>query len=934
MGSIGYEIMLGLAGLGFILTGAAAIRFFVGSLNQKWWILLAAASFILAAIAGLRIYQFATSLLPDSFELAGSFLALISALCAFIGTYSIGKRFTADERSRVMANEQAEQFRLSFENAPQIIVIKDLQGGYIYTNPAYNQFLGKKGQTLTGETDSKFFPRAQAISFRQEEEKAIYTGNAQTRDEEIHGSEGERWLRITRIPLRDEKNGVNAILVTGQDITVQRELETNLQALEQDLINLYDAEMVLSEPMPNDGTWEAILNWAGKIAGSPHAGVWQIFPDRSIAILQSGSGKLSGCESAQIKAGEDIAWQVWQSGQAELVDDYQNWPERGRWPQAGSFFAAIGVPLKIKSQVVYALTIFQDKPGRIFRRDQGDLLSIFAQLAATRLQNNQLLAATQAEMEDWKRKVENLQYRIRLEHLLAMLATHFIPIEFEKIDESIQRSLQTIVRFAGVDRAYLVLFGRNGSSDIATIVRYTSWNNFPEEMVGNPEDEFQSYMIKLNQVETIYFPHVKDLSPDKEEIATYLQSKGIKSFTAVPLISNRIVTGYLAFEAIQAELEWPPEVITFLKTSAEMFVNLIERKWALKREKEGREIIKSQVSNLEQRNQESLLISELGDLLQACRTADEAYPIIVRYIQRLFPVGSGALYVIRDPKDPAEKVAAWGNDQPGPAEHELILAECWALRRGRIYVVQDPETEPVCSHIKDPIQAGYMCVPLIAQGVAIGILHLRLPPDQGKIGKFNDDQQQLASKIGENIAVPLTNLKLRDELRSQAICDPLTKLYNRRYMEETLEREIRRANRHSTSVGIIMFDIDKMKPINDRFGHDAGDLVLKTLGRELLGMFRGEDVACRYGGDEFTIVLPEASLADVWRRAEQMRETIKRLDLRYEGVQIGPLTLSIGVAAYPDHGQTAERVLLASDAASYASKSEGGDRIMMGLKAE
>ena len=119
-------------------------------------------------------------------------------------------------------------------------------------------------------------------------------------------------------------------------------------------------------------------------------------------------------------------------------------------------------------------------------------------------------------------------------------------------------------------------------------------------------------------------------------------------------------------------------------------------------------------------------MTEMGDLLQVCRTADEAYPIIIRYIQRLIPSGSGALYMIHDPKDPAEKVASWGVNQPGPSEHELNLNECWALRRGRIYTVQDPATEPICSHIKDPIHAGYMCVPLIAQGVAVGVLHLRL----------------------------------------------------------------------------------------------------------------------------------------------------------------------------------------------------------------
>jgi diguanylate cyclase (GGDEF)-like protein len=366
---------------------------------------------------------------------------------------------------------------------------------------------------------------------------------------------------------------------------------------------------------------------------------------------------------------------------------------------------------------------------------------------------------------------------------------------------------------------------------------------------------------------------------------------------------------------------------------AEMFTNLLERKWAARAIEEAQERSGRQITALEQRNLESATITEMGDLLQACRTADEAYPIITRYAGRLIPASSGALYMVHDAKDPAENVAAWGKAPPGPAEHELATNECWSLRRGRIYVVQDPASEPLCGHLKDPLQTGYMCVPLLAQGSAVGVLHLRMDPGTGA-RSFNVSQQQLALKIAEYIAMALTNLKLRDELRSQAIRDPLTRLFNRRYMEETLEREIRRASRHSTSVGIIMFDIDKMKPINDRYGHDAGDLVLKLLGRELLSMFRGEDVACRYGGDEFTIVLPEASLADVWRRAEQMRDAVKRLDIVYEGKHLGPLTLSIGVAAYPDHGTTTERVLLACDAASYASKSEGGDRIMMGHKSE
>ena len=260
----------------------------------------------------------------------------------------------------------------------------------------------------------------------------------------------------------------------------------------------------------------------------------------------------------------------------------------------------------------------------------------------------------------------------------------------------------------------------------------------------------------------------------------------------------------------------------------------------------------------------------------------------------------------------------------------MTTNECWGLRRGRMYLIKDPQTETVCGHIKEKIQTAYLCVPMLAQGRAIGVLHLRANPGLSQAETFSEDQQRLARRAAEYIAMSLINLRLRDELRSQAIRDPLTGLFNRRYMEETLDREIRRAQRHNTAVSVIMFDIDRMKPINDKFGHDAGDLLLKSLGSRLINMFRGEDVACRYGGDEFTVVLPEASLADTWRRAEHIRQAVRSMDLKYEGTSLGEVTVSIGVAAFPDHGATAERILLSADAASYAAKSEGGDRIMVG----
>ncbi|MCX8061140.1 MAG: GGDEF domain-containing protein [Anaerolineales bacterium] len=192
-----------------------------------------------------------------------------------------------------------------------------------------------------------------------------------------------------------------------------------------------------------------------------------------------------------------------------------------------------------------------------------------------------------------------------------------------------------------------------------------------------------------------------------------------------------------------------------------------------------------------------------------------------------------------------------------------------------------------------------------------------------------EETSKIGVSIAEHVAPALSNLNLRDKLRSQAIRDPLTGLFNRRYMEETLDREIRRAARHKYSVGVIMIDIDQMKPINDRYGHDAGDVVLRQFGGLMRKTFRGEDVACRYGGDEFMIIMPEASLSDVWQKAENLREMIKRTQFEYDGKLIGPVTVSIGVAAYPELGSTVERLIQVSDAAAYLAKREGGDRVMI-----
>ena len=258
-------------------------------------------------------------------------------------------------------------------------------------------------------------------------------------------------------------------------------------------------------------------------------------------------------------------------------------------------------------------------------------------------------------------------------------------------------------------------------------------------------------------------------------------------------------------------------------------------------------------------------------------------------------------------------------------EPTFLLEDCWALRRGQLHEVTNPQLDLLCRHFVHPLESGYLCLPLTVQGETLGVLCLFDKAAQ-KAGR-QPGLRQLVVAVGETIKLSLSNLRLRDELRRQVIHDPLTGLYNRRYMEEALERELMRATRKKLTLGIIMIDVDNFKRFNDTLGHAAGDTILRELGAFLLGHVRGEDINCRYGGEEFIIILPDASLAVTRARAELICESIKEFYLPFDGKILDTLTLSLGVAIFPENGVIGTAVLKAADTALYHAKREGRGRV-------
>jgi diguanylate cyclase (GGDEF)-like protein len=340
------------------------------------------------------------------------------------------------------------------------------------------------------------------------------------------------------------------------------------------------------------------------------------------------------------------------------------------------------------------------------------------------------------------------------------------------------------------------------------------------------------------------------------------------------------------------------------------------------------------VKELEQHNSKMVMLNEMGDLLQSCTTVEEAYKIIGQLGQRLFPEESGALYMINNSKNIVETSVVWGINPP---EQDLFtLDDCWALRRGRIHLLNESGLELPCPHLKGRILPAALCIPMTAQGETMGILHLQNPPAKSNQTKdekavISEIHLQLAEAMADTVALALANLKLRTSLFHQSIRDPLTSLFNRRYLEETLEREIHRAARLQRSVAVIMLDIDHFKRFNDTYGHDAGDVLLRELGIFLKKQIRGGDFACRYGGEEFALIFPEASLKDIRQRTEKLREDIKNISVQHNGRPLESITLSLGVAIFPDHGTTGNTLLQAADAALYEAKHNGRDRVVIAV---
>lgn len=327
-----------------------------------------------------------------------------------------------------------------------------------------------------------------------------------------------------------------------------------------------------------------------------------------------------------------------------------------------------------------------------------------------------------------------------------------------------------------------------------------------------------------------------------------------------------------------------------------------------------------QEERIEQRTQEIELLHRLATMLAACNSINEAQMVVEDILPRILGDVNGVVSLMRSSRNQLLVKLDWGGAWPGSKTY--APEECWALRKGKFHFANDKYITLPCSHMSATGIDQTLCIPLTAHGNTIGMMHIYL----GNTDNLDDNVKKLAFTVAEHLGLALANLNLQEKLREQAISDPLTGLYNRRYYEETINQEIMRAQRHKQEMSILMLDLDHFKRFNDNYGHDAGDYVLKTIGSLLLNIMRGEDTVCRLGGEELAIILPNTGAEGALHVANELCKSVSDLHLAIKDLSLGKLSVSIGIATYPKNGLQSEDITKLADIALYEAKGRGRDQ--------
>ncbi|WP_150291381.1 diguanylate cyclase [Sphingobium estronivorans] len=365
------------------------------------------------------------------------------------------------------------------------------------------------------------------------------------------------------------------------------------------------------------------------------------------------------------------------------------------------------------------------------------------------------------------------------------------------------------------------------------------------------------------------------------------------------------------FAAIPPELPQVDEIGDMAQAVRIFRENGLERQ-RLEQERDADRMTRDQLSRMTQR-------------LQGCDSIGDLVDVVGRFAPEIAPGFAGRLYIQDMRRNAMVQACAWLGPRQSQV-HEFAPSACWALRRGQTHKPTGELIDIPCEHLAGEEAIATICIPLTAQGESIGLLYFEQP--EGMTADQISRTEKYLEMLAENIGLALANLRLRDVLRQMAMADPLTGLANRRRFDVVFKEQVASAENRNEPMACLMVDIDHFKRFNDNHGHDAGDAVLRAVGAVLHDALREKDCAFRLGGEEFVLLMPGFTLDQAMERARTVQQRVQDLRVDHRGEELGPITASFGLAAFPDHGR-AETLLRTADAALLRAKSQGRDRIVI-----
>jgi diguanylate cyclase (GGDEF)-like protein len=340
---------------------------------------------------------------------------------------------------------------------------------------------------------------------------------------------------------------------------------------------------------------------------------------------------------------------------------------------------------------------------------------------------------------------------------------------------------------------------------------------------------------------------------------------------------------------------------------------------------EANEKLAGTIRALERQARDSDSLTSARDELQLCVSSLQAQQASVRYFAQLLPGTAGGICLINNSRQLVELAGTWGDTTT--LVDGFALDACCGLRSGRMRWRKPGQSEVHCAHFSGTLPENYLCLPLAAYGETLGVVSVECA--SSGIAAMVDANLGALQQMVELASIAIAGLNLRSKLEHQSIRDSLTGLYNRHFMETALDRELRRATRHQQTLAVLVLDVDHFKAFNDTHGHEAGDVVLREVAGSLRETVRSEDIVCRFGGEEFVVILPELSTEEALARAESLRHIVSELRLYYRGEALHDVTISIGVAMYPYNADTVEQLLSVADRALYEAKHQGRNRVIL-----